>query len=267
MCEQGAMTGTLPRALREAAGLRAARDIAWGWIATRCAYLVLVFVALEVSLGFMTWSIAPRLQAITSSFNIPLPTITAATIGVSNYIFEDQAPMTAVLLVIEVLLLLFLPLSQCNVFQWNIPFLDSLFRRRHSLMVLRALALAVEGQRPLSEGLAVLARHYPSAWVKRRLARVEREVNSGRYWVDALVANGLLRQADAAVLSAAERVGNLEWALREMAAGGERRIGYRLQFWLQILIPMVVLVLGVLVFVICVAYFLPLVRMIEVLTG
>jgi protein transport protein HofC len=73
----------------------------------------------------------------------------------------------------------------------------------------------------------------------------------------------LIGQAEYSVLQAAQRVGNLPWALREMAAGSHRRLVYRLQAWLQILFPLVILVYGAVVGVFVVAYFAPLVALIE----
>ena len=70
------------------------------------------------------------------------------------------------------------------------------------------------------------------------------------------------RRNDAAVLASAQRVGNLDWALRELAESSDRRLGYRLQFWLQLIFPLIVLAVGALVFLLAVAYFLPLVTLI-----
>jgi len=57
------------------------------------------------------------------------------------------------------------------------------------------------------------------------------------------------------------------WALRETASASERRIGYRLQFWLQTLFPVLVIAMGGFVLVFCVAYFSPIVILIERLSG
>ena len=102
-------------------------------------------------------------------------------------------------------------------------------------------------------------------WVRRRLRKVLREVREGADWVASLRGQGLINQADAAVLSSAQRVGNLPWALRETSSSAERRLSYRLQFWLQILFPVVVMAMGTMVFFYAVAYFMPLVRLIEAL--
>ena len=115
--------------------------------------------------------------------------------------------------------------------------------------------------------LGTLAEYHPSGWVRERVGRVLQDVRKGADCWKSLRDHGLIRPADAAVLEAASRVGNLPWALRETAESGERRLGYRLQLWLQLLFPAVVLAMGGLVCVLVTAFFLPLVTLIEALTS
>jgi type II secretory pathway component PulF len=261
----GEATGTLPKALREAVAMKAERLQAWGWIAIRFAYLLALLLTLEVSLNFFAWSIAPRFTAIIKDFGVEPPRLTQMAADAGDYLFRDYLALTLPLIAVQAIVLLLIPVSVFNVFEWNIPFLDALFRRRHANLVLRGLALAVSGQQPINSGLAVLASTYPSRWVRQRLKLVHRDVARGENWVGALYRRGLIRPADAAVLASAERVGNLEWALRETAAAGERRLGYRLYYWLQVLYPILLLGMGVIVFTLSLGYFLPLITIIETL--
>ena len=96
---------------------------------------------------------------------------------------------------------------------------------------------------------------------------MERDVQRGGDWVESLGDHSLIRPSEEAVLASALRVGNLSWALGEMAEANERRLGYRLQLWLQMLFPVLIIALGSLVFVIAVAYFSPIAKLIEVLAG
>ena len=73
-------------------------------------------------------------------------------------------------------------------------------------------------------------------------------------------------EADRAVLAAAQRAGNLAWALREMADGMRRRVAYRLQAWIQILFPTAVVSLALVVMFFWAAFFLPLIALIQRLT-
>ncbi len=97
----------------------------------------------------------------------------------------------------------------------------------------------------------------------RSWARPPLDATQGVEWTEALFENGLLTPSDVGVLASAQRAGNLAWALRELAETGERRWAYRLQAWSQLLFVLTMLVLGLLVFVLAVAFFLPLITLIE----
>ena len=92
-----------------------------------------------------------------------------------------------------------------------------------------ALSVVIEANRPMATGLDILAEHYPTRWVRRRLAKVERDVRLGADWIDALWRAGVIRRSDAEVLASAASVGNLAWACRELADTADRRQQLRLQ--------------------------------------
>jgi type II secretory pathway component PulF len=146
------------------------------------------------------------------------------------------------------------------------PVIDRLFLRRHAVLILRCLAMVVEAGRPIGAGLATMALNYPAKWVQERLVGVHLLCEQGHDWVDALWRFGLITRTDLALLESARRAGNLPWALRELADGSARRLGYRLQAIGQIALTLLLLTLGAFVGLVAVAYFLPLVRLIESLT-
>jgi len=263
----GWASGTLGRALREAAGLRATRQAAWGDAAARLAYLAVACLTMQVVTVFILYFIAPKYEAIFRDFGVALPAATIFTLRVSHALVDWWGLPLLFLVLAELAALLLIPLSLSDPYRWNVPPIDALFRRRHTTVLLRALALSAGGKKPVTLALGVLAREYPSYWVRHRLRSVDEDVRGGRDWADALAARGLIRPADAAVFASAQRAGNLEWALRELADSGERRAGYRLQFLTQTLFPLAILCIGAVVFVMAVAYFSPLVRLIEVLAG
>jgi type II secretory pathway component PulF len=117
----------------------------------------------------------------------------------------------------------------------------------------------------LPEGLAALARSYPKRDMRRRLDRAASDVNSGLDWCESLRRHGLAGQPELAVLRAAQRVGNLPWALAEMADSVRRRLAYRVQAACQLLFPLIVVLMGLMVMFVVVALFMPLVALIQAL--
>ena len=77
---------------------------------------------------------------------------------------------------------------------------------------------------------------------------------------------GLIGKPEAAVFRAAERTGNLAWALEEMAESHVRRSVYRIQAWVNVAFPASLLALGGCVLLIAFAILSPLFKMILCLT-
>jgi protein transport protein HofC len=261
----GQASGQLPKALRLAIASRSAHLPIWTAIAARLSYILAVLLVLQTIVSFILYFIIPKFEAIFKDFNLPLPSVTVQIIGAGNRLVRNASPLLLVPFG-EVGLLIFIPISFLAWGNYHVPLFDRLMRRRHTALVLRALALVVEGKKPLALGLATLADHYPVYWVRRKLMKADSDVRQGMDWIEALWRHGLLRATDAEVLSSAASVGNLGWALAELAETGERRFATGFQVFVQTLFPLVVLTLGILVFIIAAGFFLPLVKVIEKLT-
>ena len=102
-------------------------------------------------------------------------------------------------------------------------------------LVLRALALVVDGGKPIALGLSALSRHYPTRWVRRRLVRASSDVQGGADWIESLSRHRLIRAADADALSSAAETESLPLALIELAEAAERRLVVRFQVDVQAL--------------------------------
>jgi len=209
----------------------------------------------------VTW-IVPEYQKIFKDFDLPLPHSTQLLVGLSQfsvsywYLFYP--------LFVLGMALLFLP-AACY-FGWDLPGMNWFTRRLDAADLLDGLALTARQQKQMLDGLDALAQSHPRTNIRLRLLQAVKDVQAGRDWAESLSSRGLLRRPDLAILQAAGRVGNLPWALREMAESNRRRFAYRLQAIVQAVFPPVVILLGVIVGFIAVALFLPLVLLIQALS-
>jgi protein transport protein HofC len=261
----GQAAGMLPKALRIAAAARSSHLPIWTMIAARISYILMLLVSMQVITTFVLYFIIPKFEAIFKDFGQSLPMITILVIEGSHFLIKYGA-LAIFIPLIEVILLVALPLSFLTWGNFHVPLFDRMMGRRHTALVMRCLALFVEGNKPLSLGISTLAGHYPTLWIRRRLRGAESDVRQGVDWIGALWRYRLIRAADAEVLTSAAAVGNLGWALSELAESAERRLETRFQAAVQTLFPLTVVLLGAMVFVLAVAYFLPLVQLIERLT-
>jgi type II secretory pathway component PulF len=259
----GVQTGRLPQALRMAASSRASQLPIWTAIATRFAYLLALLLFMQTICGFMMYYIVPMFESIFKDFGVPLPTSTISMIEGSHLLIKYGVWIPP----LEVLLLIFLPFSFAGWVNYDVPFFDRLLKRRHAALVLRSLSLVVDAGKPIEVGLTTLASHYPTLWLRRRLIKVDDHVQLGESWISALERQGVIRTSDAQVLTSASVVGNLAWAMRELAETSERRLAFRFQAVIQTLFPLVVVSLGLVVLFVAVAFFSPLIELIRRLSG
>ena len=95
--------------------------------------------------GFIMYFIVPKFEAIFFDFNLALPQITIFVINASH--FAVKYGFLAIFLVLcELGLLVFLPLSFLSWSNYTVPLFDRLLGRRHAALGFRALALTVEGR-------------------------------------------------------------------------------------------------------------------------
>jgi protein transport protein HofC len=262
----GQRTGRLPEALRMAASSRANQLPIWTAIATRFAYLLFILLAIQTICGFLLYFILPKFEAIFKDFGIPLPMATIHLIEAAHFLIR-YGPLSAFVPPLEVILLILLPFSFAGWANYDVPIFDRMLRRRHTALILRALSLSIETGKPIEAGMETVADHYPTWWIRRKLIRADDHVRQGAPWIDELYREGLIRGSEAEVLHSASLVGNLPWAMRELAETGERRLAFRFQAVIQTLFPLVVLSLGVCIFLLCFAFFAPLIELIGRLSG
>ncbi len=266
LIKAGEDSNMLPQALRMAALCRSNQFPLWLAIAGRFAYILALLVALQTIVSFILYFIVPKFEAIFRDFGVPLPQATVLVIDLSHTIIK-YFYLFSPFLVGEIVLLCFLPMSLAgwgNSF--SVPLIDRFLVRRHSALLARALALYVAAGRPIARGLALVGDAYPVRWFRARVKSASRDVQDGLDWTTALERHEAIRPADAEVLRSAQAVGNLGWALEEQAERNERRLAQRVQIAFVTLFPILLLMIGFVVFVIVLGFFTPLVKLISELS-
>lgn len=212
--------------------------------------------------------VTPRLRAILRDHGFPMPELSQA-------VFSWLSPLTTWipsspegLLMMLVALVIGGSIAGLLIWALNTHGLLPpgprawLRRKRECSAIVRGLSVGMEAGEALPETMAVLAQGPLTRWTRRRLLRAREAVEDGTSWPVALRKHGIVSAAEAGVLEAAERAGNVVWALREVADSRERRLAYRVKVLCALVQPLVIVGLGVIVMTIVVAYFLPIVDMI-----
>ena len=224
-------------------------------------FLYLVSVC---GVGAFTWSfsfirIMPTYRQLMEDFNVDPPAVTKLCMNLSSnssFLFVCLALLGV--LVIMVLLSIPALIYYIGWLKWEPPFLRRLSSRYHGAIILRGLAASIDRNQPLPDALSQIAIAYPTTYVRERLIIVADEVKSGGEWIDALRSQNLISKSVAGVLRAAERVGNLPWALREMAGSLLRNLTFRIKSVMQLVGVAVILLVSLPVGLFAIAFFAPL---------
>ncbi|HND51548.1 MAG TPA: type II secretion system F family protein, partial [Pirellulaceae bacterium] len=246
--EVGNLNDSIRRALRREEELRGLMlDIG-----QRLGYLTATCILLLVTILFLLIKIIPSQRVMLAEFGLPIP-------GAVEWLLVSPNPRAVpwdwVVILGGLTIALFVVLLVVGIgpLVRDIPLLGRFTLRADGAWVLRALGWGVAKGKPIDELLAHVEAHFPKRRVKQRLSIARQRIREGRSWTDALRDVGLIRAAEAGVLAAAERVGNLSWALDEVSEGVERRVGYRLRSALAVFQPTMLALLGVVVFLLAYA--------------
>lgn len=259
-------TGQFGPALRAAVALDNSARTENAAVTGKITYLVWIF---QVMLGIVTFvmlNIVPVFAKMFEEFDLRLPAPTVLLVNVAIFLVQKW-PLVLLALFPAIVGVLLLDTYFFSAAAFLLPPLEFLRLRRHGTIVLRGMAAMVRQRRPLGEALRLAALNYPVWIIAWHLERVYNEFHLGLPWQESLRRFGFVSKYDAAVLHAAERAGNLDWALSDVADSMERRLTMRARLLVNVLFPLLILLLGGMVFFIVVGLFLPLIALIQGLAG
>jgi type II secretory pathway component PulF len=256
----GEVTGNVAGALRAIDAARSRPASIAGNPPIRAISLVYLLAWGGFVATFMAFKIAPAMQKIYKDFHRPLPPIASYVFAACDSIW--LAVLSVVTLFLGVAVGLYAVVRRLGWLRIELPPASWFFAPREAAIVLRLLALAVDRGQPIGPLLEYLATEYPSGLIRKRARATAAGIARGDDWSASLRRAKLVRRTDAAILGAAERAGNLSWALREAASNLERRLNYRLSLLARVALPLLILTTGAAVMMFVVGFFMPLVELI-----
>jgi general secretion pathway protein F len=213
--------------------------------------------------GFISYWITPKFKKIFDDFGTELPQATKWIIRASDT-FADTWVLGVPMILLALGILTAMALLPVTGGLSGLRERFAGFWPRICLPdVLRALALATEAGVPMEEAFIPFVRRQLRVPLHNRLVRAQELVrDGGDCWI-ALENERLLRLPEAQFLRSAQRAGNLPWALETLSTRFEQRWQFWMLFCFEFVQPIVVLAVGLVVAFVAIAYFLPLVKLIN----
>ena len=235
----------------------------WLEIVPRIFYPLVLVAVVGSAWGFWTTFIAPKYRKIYSDFGMPLPDVTIWAMNTGRIVLNDS---WIVGLVCMATLMLTPALILFPTLRWYFPGVGRYYRILVQSRMLQALAMLLAVGKPVPEALALMADSgYFIAPARWRLDKARRRVEQGEALADSLRRGRILPSSMFPLVQAAERAGNLCWALEELAEHLARRTARRVRRLSLVLFPFPIVVLGLLVAFVVYSFFLPLVQLMEAL--
>jgi type II secretory pathway component PulF len=257
----GDETGTLSAVLGECA----TTQLNWmkerfrtGSIGSLLIYLACYPWVILAPVSFTMYYIVPKFKAIFEGFGTELPGVT------ENFIraYDTWIPWVSLLApfsFIAVLLLLRFDHSGWRNVRTRLFW--RLYPRYDASPIMRHLARMIEKGKTLPDSLLAIANLYHRPSIAESVAEVYVATESGGDCWESLLRQGFLSRRDLALIAAAQRVDNLPWALREIADVREKRYVFRVDTTVQFFSPIPILAVGAIVAWVCIALFLPVVKL------
>ncbi len=258
----GERTGTLGPALSKVSSQLDESDLMMRSVMEKTFYVAFLCCWLPTLLPFLLIKIVPAHAEIMEEFGLELPAVTKMLIGFSRT-FAHTWFLAAPFVVVLAFFVFAGLLSYAGFSFRRLPFFNRFVWRMDSASILRLLAIAVRQGRPIAESVRLLAGYMLQPGPQRRLERAAVRISKGGNWCEVLRQVGVIRASESRLLAAAERAGNLPWAMEEMASSMIRRVAYRTRVWVTAAFPVLIIVFGFGVLFVAVALLLPLMKMIQ----
>ncbi|MCL2710031.1 MAG: type II secretion system F family protein [Planctomycetaceae bacterium] len=232
----------------------------------RVIYLCTMCVWMLGPMAFMFLRIIPEFGKIFQDFDTQLPVLTAVVISVGNAfgMYWVLAVPFSLLFVAAAVVFLIL---QTNAVVFRPIGFRRIFRSIDSAKFLRIFAVGVRHRFAIP---AILERYrwiVPSDYLRKKGVKIQKSVEQGGDWIDAVHRAGFVSGPEASLLKSAQRTGNTATMLDQLAQSKERlQICKDDLFSKLVFIPLVFLLGGVIgTFV--VGMFLPLLKLITSLSA
>jgi type IV pilus assembly protein PilC len=234
-------------------------------------YPAVILSIAVVVVGIILWKVVPVFRTLFEGFNVQLPLMTRIVIGLSNflesYFFFIIAFVALCIfglrsyyrtengrLTLDTLLL-------------RIPTLGDILRKIGVARFTRTLATLLSSGVPILEGLDITAKTAGNAVLENVLRQVRKHIEEGKTITEPMRQSRFFPAIVTQMISVGESTGELDTMLVKIADYYEDEVDVVVANLLTILEPFLMVVLGVIVGGVVIAMYLPLFKLITVLSG
>jgi type IV pilus assembly protein PilC len=231
---------------------------------------VILTIAVSV-VGIILWKVVPVFRTLFEGFNVQLPLLTRVVIAMSH-IIETYA----IFMIAGVVLLIFGLRAYYRTkkgrhaidrFMLYIPILGQIFRKIGVARFTRTLATLLSSGVAILEAMDITARTAGNAILEDAVHQIRNSIEEGKTIAEPMKQAGFFPPMVIQMVSVGESTGELDTMLVKVADYYEDEVDVIMSNLMTILEPALMVFLGVIVGSIVVAMYMPLFKLIQVLSG
>jgi type IV pilus assembly protein PilC len=234
-------------------------------------YPVAVITVATCILCFIMVYIIPKFEKIFKDFEMKLPALTEALMGTSRWFASywyviPLFPLTWWLLVKLIRLNRLGNYILDRVYLW-IPVIGTLIEKTVIARTTRTLGTLVSSGVPILEALAITRETTTNAVFERMYLRVHDSIREGETIAQPLKESRLVDDMVVNMIDVGEETGELDTMLNKIADVYDEEVNVLVESLISLLEPIMIVVLGLIVGTIVIALFLPMIKLLDGLSG
>ncbi len=262
----GEQTGTLRQVLADEAQRlmrQPASNPARATLPSTILWVVAIGVITKSIVLYIMMYIIPKFKKIFEDFGTELPTMTNSLIGISDWVMGYWYLGLLPLLTMAVVTLFYFFRGWFQHTSNGRVLLAEHFPRYWTPLILRLLSVTVAAGESIGNGLHAMLTEIRPGRTANALSAVRMQVNGGTDCLEALRQKGFLKDREVTFLQSARRTRHLDWGMIHLS----RTVLRRREIWAQrlasLIQPLIILAVGLVVGFICIALFLPLIKLLN----
>ncbi len=239
---------------------------------------VVISIAVAIVTGIM-YFVIPKFQEIFNDFDVKLPGLTIFLINASKWVAGQepgqQVPGVAWILLSPILIFMFFKLLRktefgragTDIVAARLPVIGTLIRKTAVARFTRTLGTLVAAGVPILEAILITRDTSGNYIYEKALTKVHDSIKEGESFAGPLRESKVCDSIVVNMIDVGEETGDMDIMLMKIADNYDEEVDVAVASLLSLLEPFMVVILGGIVGTIVLALFLPLVAMIESVSG
>ncbi len=241
--------------------------------------ITVIFIAVIIVTGIM-YFVIPKFQEIFEDFEVELPGLTIWLTNASMWVAGKSTPDQAIpgaiwILIAPVAIFVLFKLVRLtdpgravtDIVRIRIPVIGTLIRKTAIARFTRTLGTLIAAGVPILEAILITRDTAGNYVYEKALTKVHDSIREGESFAGPLRESKVCDALVVNMIDVGEETGDLDAMLMKIADNYDEEVDVAVQSLISLLEPLLVVVLGTVVGTIVLALFLPLVKMIESVSG